>query len=69
VHPHIGNVVEPCPALLVEIRSIGKRPPVDEIVTEIAHGSLDFALGQSRQLQSMRVVRGESSASPIRFTH
>ena len=56
VHAHIGDVVEPVPSLLIEIRIIGKRPSVDEIVAEVAHGTLDFALG-------LRAVRADTRAA------
>jgi hypothetical protein len=36
---------EPLSTLLIEVRIIGKRPPVDEVVAEVAHGTLDLALG------------------------
>jgi hypothetical protein len=45
VHARIGDVVEPVAALLIEIGIISKRPPIDEIVAEIPHGTLDLALG------------------------
>ena len=45
VHPHIGDVVEPLASLLIEIRIISKRSTVDEIVAEVAHRTLDLALG------------------------
>ena len=67
MHPHIGDFVEPLATLLIEIRIIGKRPSVDEIVAEIADGPLDFALGQSRRLRLMTRLRSECSASPIPF--
>ena len=44
MHPDIGDLVEPVAALLIEIGIIGKRPPVHEIVAEIAHRTLHFAL-------------------------
>ena len=62
VHPHIGDVVEPLPALLIEIRIIGKRPPVDEIVAEVAHGTLDLALG----LRAVRPTRARREAPVVR---
>jgi hypothetical protein len=45
VHPDIGHVVKPSPTLLIQIRISAKRPAVDEIVTEVADGTLDFTLG------------------------
>ena len=56
VHPHIGDVVEPLASLLIEIRVIGKRPTVDEIVAQVAHRTLDFALGL-RAIGSTRARR------------
>jgi hypothetical protein len=43
--PHVGDVVEPLPSLLIEIGVIEKPPAVDEIVAQIAHRTLDFAFG------------------------
>jgi hypothetical protein len=62
VHPHIGDLVEPVAALLIEIGIIGKRPAVDEIVAEIAHGTLDFALG----LRAVRPTRTRRDAPVMR---
>jgi hypothetical protein len=42
---------------------------IETVTPDRADDALHVGIGQSRQLQSMRVVRGESSASPIRFTH
>jgi hypothetical protein len=44
MHPDIGDIVEPLPALLIEIRIIGKCPAIDEIVAEVADRTLDFAV-------------------------
>ena len=45
MHPHVGDVVEPLPSLLIEISVVDERATVDESVPEIADRSLDFALG------------------------
>lgn len=68
MHLHVGDGVEPALSLLIEIGVVNERPSVDEIVPEVADRTLDFALGESRQLRLMRVLRIEFSGSPIRFT-
>jgi hypothetical protein len=62
VDAHIGDVVEPVAALLIEIRIIAKRPPVDKIVAEIADGPLDFALG----LRPIGATRARREAPVVR---
>ena len=58
----IGDVVEPVALLLIEIPIIAKRPPVNEIVAEIADGPLDFALG----LGSIGSTRARREAPVVR---
>ena len=62
VHPHIGDVVEPLPALLIEIGVIEKRPAVDEIVAQVADRTLDFALG----LRAVGATRARREAPVMR---
>src|SRR5215213_2103442 len=62
MHPHIRDAVEPLSSLLIEIGLIGKRPSVGEIVAEIAHGPLDFALG----LRAVRPTRPRREAPVMR---
>ena len=62
MHPHIGHVVEPVASLLIEIPIIRKRPAVGEIVSEIAHGTLDFALG----LRAVRPTGARREAPVVR---
>src|SRR5262249_21261638 len=45
VHARIGNRVEPMPQLGIEIVEIAKRAGEEEVLADIAVGSLDFALG------------------------
>ena len=62
MHPHIGDVVEPVPSLLIEIGVIDKRPSVDEIVPQVADGTLDFALG----LRAVGPTRARREAPVVR---
>ena len=62
MHPDVGDLVEPVPPLLIEVRIIGKRAAVDEIVTEIADRPLDFALG----LGAIRPARARREAPVVR---
>jgi len=62
VHSHIGHVVQPSPTLLIEVRIIAKRPTVNEIVAQVADGTLDLALG----LRSVRATRARREAPVVR---
>ena len=62
MHPHIGDVVEPVPSLLIEIGVIEERAAVDEIVAQVADGPLDFALG----LRAIRATRARREAPVMR---
>ena len=65
----MGDVIPPALELRVEIVDVAKGPRRKERVAQVADLALDFALGESRRLRSMRMIRIESSASPIRSTH
>ena len=71
MHPHIGDTLEPVPALLVEIGVIEEVAAVDEIVPHVADRTLDLALG----LRAVRATgaRGEApvarEAQELRIAH
>ena len=56
MHPHVSDGVEPVPALLIEVGVVDEGPSVDEIVPQVAHRTLDFALGL-RAIRSTRARR------------
>ena len=62
MHPHVGDVVEPLPSLLIEIGVVDERPSVDEIVPQIADRTLDFALG----LRAVGATRARREAPVMR---
>lgn len=61
--------VAPLRKLGMQVVEIAEGPGGKEGVAQILDLALDFALGESRRLRSMRMIRIDSSASPIRSTH
>ena len=61
MHTHVGDVPEPLSPLLLEIRVVEKHPTLDEIVSEVARLTLEFALGlglvRPARTRRNRVVR------------
>jgi len=58
------------PAIQVRLRRLDRleAQPLQRRLLRVADAGLDFPFGESRQLQLMRMLRNESSGSPIRFT-
>src|SRR6266498_587102 len=69
VHARIGNRVEPMPQLGIEIVEIAERAGEEEVLADVAVGSLDFALGfgpvRTASLRLEAVVAGEVNESAI----
>jgi len=60
--------VAPGAKLRVQIVEVAKGAGREEGVAQVLDLALDFSLGESRQLQLMRMLRDEFSGSPIRST-
>ena len=62
MHPHVGDVVEPLPSLLIEVSVVDECPSVDEIVPQIPDRTLDFAL----RLRAVGATRARRKAPVVR---
>jgi hypothetical protein len=78
VDAHIRHVIQPRPPLLIEIRIVEERAPVDEIAAKIPDRALDFSLGlrpiwttgawrkapMAREAQELRVADQGAALQP-----